>query len=55
MTGEFIKLRCGDCGNEQIIFNKASRKIRCNVCGATIAESSGGKARISSKIVEVLK
>ena len=54
-TSKFIKVRCPKCKNEQIIFGKAATKINCLVCGKLLAESTGGKTRIKSRILEVLE
>jgi len=54
MTGGFIKTKCQDCGNEQVLFSKATTVVRCSVCGATIATPKGGKAELKGKVVEVL-
>jgi small subunit ribosomal protein S27e len=51
---QFIKVRCEGCKNEQVIFAKATTEVNCLVCGAPIARPTGGKARISATIVEVL-
>ncbi len=51
----FVKVKCPDCGNEQIIFLRASTVVKCNVCGATLATPTGGKAEIRGEIVEVYK
>lgn len=52
-TGEsaFLKVKCSDCGNEQIIFNKAASTISCLVCGATVATPTGGKASVKGEVV----
>jgi len=52
---KFIKVRCPKCKNEQIIFGKSSSEIKCLVCGKVLAEPTGGKARIKSRILEVLE
>ena len=49
----FVKVKCPDCGNEQIVFLRASTVVKCQVCGATIATPTGGKADIRGEIVEV--
>ncbi len=49
----FVKVKCPDCGNEQIMFLRASVPVKCHVCGATIAVPTGGKAEIRGEIVEV--
>lgn len=51
----FLRVKCPDCGNEQIVFSHASTVVHCNVCGATLAEPSGGKAVIKGEVVAVLK
>lgn len=55
MTGKFIKIKCQDCGNEQIVFSKASVRVVCAVCGTTIATPTGGRAEFKGKGVEVLE
>ncbi|MCK4952641.1 30S ribosomal protein S27e [Candidatus Bathyarchaeota archaeon] len=51
----FLRVRCPDCGNEQIVFSHATSIVHCNICGATLTEPSGGKAIIKGEIVAVLK
>ena len=50
----FILVKCPDCENEQIIFDHATIKVECNVCGQVLAQPSGGKAIIYAKILKVL-
>ena len=50
----FIKVRCPKCKNEQIIFGKAAIDVKCLVCETLLAESTGGKTRVKSRILEVL-
>lgn len=47
----FLRVKCLKCGNEQVVFSHAVNKINCNVCGADLAEPSGGKAIIKGEIV----
>jgi len=54
-TSKFVKVRCPKCKNEQIIFGKSSTKVKCLVCGKVLAEPSGGKSKIKSRILEVLE
>lgn len=53
-TSKFIKVRCSKCKNEQVIFGKSSSVVKCLVCGVNLAEPRGGKAKIKSRILEVL-
>ena len=50
----FVKVRCVNCGNEQIIFGCATTTIKCNVCEKALIQTTGGKARILTRISEVL-
>ncbi len=52
---KFLRVKCNDCGNEQVIFGCASTVVKCLVCGRTLAEPTGGKAKILTKIVSVLE
>jgi small subunit ribosomal protein S27e len=50
----FLKVQCLKCKNEQIIFNKAAKDVTCLVCGNILAQVTGGKSIIRSKILKVL-
>ena len=54
MASHFYKVKCKDCDNEQIVFIKASTEVNCHICGTTIAEPTGGKAKIKGEILEEL-
>ena len=53
-TSKFIKVRCSKCKNEQIVFGNAASKVLCLVCSKPLVEPTGGKAKVKSKIVEIL-
>ncbi|MFH1834987.1 MAG: 30S ribosomal protein S27e [Methanobacteriota archaeon] len=50
----FLKVRCGDCGNEQVIFGCAASTSKCLVCEKVLAESTGGKTNVKTPIIAVL-
>lgn len=52
---KFIRVRCQDCSNEQVIFNKAVTKVSCNICGSTLTDPKGGKARIKAEVLEEIE
>jgi len=55
-NSNFLRVQCRDCGNEQVIFDRACTRISCNVCGATLVQPAGGKAKfISAAPVETLE
>jgi small subunit ribosomal protein S27e len=51
---KFLKVKCGSCESEQEVFSHSKTKIYCKSCGALLVEPTGGKAKISGKIVAVL-
>lgn len=51
---KFLRVKCSDCENEQVIFGSASSVVECIVCGRTLAEPTGGKAEIKTSIIKVL-
>lgn len=52
---KFLKVRCPDCSNIEVLFNKTASEVKCQVCGATLARPTGGKADIRGEVVEVLR
>ncbi len=52
-TSKFLKVKCPDCENVQIIFDHPSTVVKCLVCGRTLAEPTGGKGLIKAKVLEV--
>ncbi|MFQ6050662.1 MAG: 30S ribosomal protein S27e [Candidatus Hydrothermarchaeota archaeon] len=51
----FLRVKCMDCGNEQVIFGCASTLIRCIICNKVLAEPTGGKAEVKTKVIEILE
>jgi len=54
-TSKFVKVRCPKCKNEQLIFGKTATVVTCLVCSTVLAEPTGGKSRIKSRVLEVLE
>lgn len=55
LKSKFIKVRCSKCKNEQIIFGTSSSVVHCLVCDKELAFPTGGKSRISGRVLEVLE
>lgn len=51
---KFIKIKCNKCKNEQQTFSKASKDVKCLVCGELLARAQGGKIEIISTVIEDL-
>jgi small subunit ribosomal protein S27e len=54
-SSKFVKVRCSKCKNEQVLFGKSSVVTQCLVCSTILSEPTGGKSRISARILEVLE
>jgi small subunit ribosomal protein S27e len=52
----FIRVKCLDCENEQIIFASATTEVTCLKCEKVLAKPSGGKAKLEpiAREIEVL-
>ena len=53
--GRFLRVKCLDCDNEQIIFDHAASNVKCIICGKTVVKPLGGKSKIMAKITKVLQ
>lgn len=51
----FIHIKCQDCGNVQVTFDKANMEVKCFVCGATLLTPTGGKAKLKGELIGVLE
>jgi small subunit ribosomal protein S27e len=49
--GRFITVKCQDCGNEQLAFDKPATQVKCNVCGATLIKPTGGKGQVRGQVL----
>jgi len=47
----FLRVKCNDCGNEQVLFEKASSRIKCLACDKILAEPTGGKASVKTQVL----
>ncbi len=52
---KFFRVKCPDCENEQVVFEKASTTVECVVCGKVLAEPSGGKAQLRAEVLATLE
>jgi small subunit ribosomal protein S27e len=51
VRSKFIKVKCQDCGNEQIAFGRPATTVMCTVCGRTLIKTSGGKGIVQGTVV----
>jgi small subunit ribosomal protein S27e len=50
---KYVKVKCHKCGNEQMVFGRASTEVKCVKCGEVLAVPTGGKAHIKAEILEL--
>ncbi len=53
MASKFIKVACEKCKNEQVMFERPSNVVKCLVCDEILAQPTGGKANIKTKIISI--
>lgn len=52
---KFLRVRCNNCGNEQVIFDHPAIIVRCLVCGEVLAKPTGGLGQVLGSVVRVLE
>lgn len=50
-ASKFLRMRCNDCGNEQIVYSHSSTLVKCQVCSKTLVVPRGGKAEVKATIL----
>ncbi|UPM43778.1 30S ribosomal protein S27e [Halocatena salina] len=54
MAGQFYRVTCPDCENEQTLYGKAASDVACAVCGHVLARPTGGKAVFEGEVTETI-
>jgi len=54
-SSNFLRVKCLNCGNEQLVFSHATNQVACNICGKILATPAGGKAKINGEILSALE
>ncbi len=54
-TSKFMKVKCPDCGNEQLVFSNVASTVHCNVCGTVIAQPTGGRSKVRGEVMDVME
>lgn len=49
-SSKFLKLRCAECDEIQVVYSHATTAVTCNSCGNEITESSGSAAKLNGEI-----
>ena len=52
---KFVRIKCPKCETDQVIFGKATTTVQCLNCKTPLTKSTGGKAKVKAKVLEVLK
>ncbi len=48
---KFLRLKCGECSETQIVYSHATTKVTCNSCGNTISVSTGSVAGLNGEVL----
>lgn len=52
---KFVKVSCGKCKKEQVVFESPASVVKCLSCGEVIAEPTGGKGKFKAKVLSKVK
>ena len=52
---KFLLVKCQGCKNEQTVFNKPAKDIKCLVCGELLVKSTGGYGDVKGKVLKELE
>ena len=52
---KFLKVKCDDCGSEQIVFSNPAMDVKCLVCGKTLVEPGASKPNMIAKKFKVIE
>ena len=55
MAGDFLRVQCPDCENEQTLFGKAASEVVCAVCGTTLSRSTFFNFVIEGDFIDVFE
>ena len=55
MAGNFYRVVCPECENEQVVYGKAASEVECAECGETLATPTGGNAAFVGEVVETVE
>jgi small subunit ribosomal protein S27e len=55
MASRVLQLKCDDCENEQVVFERPATEVSCAVCGSTLVTPTGGKGDVHAEITEVVE
>ena len=52
-SGKFLDIKCPRCGKTQVVFGKASTKVKCKECNMLLIKTTGGKAKMKAPVKKV--
>ena len=55
MASRVLQLKCDDCENEQVVFERPATEVSCAVCGSTLVTPTGGKGDVHAEVTEVVE
>lgn len=52
---KFFKVKCEDCGSEQIVFGNPAMEVKCLVCGKALVQPGASKPKFLTKKIKALE
>jgi small subunit ribosomal protein S27e len=50
----FLVVKCKDCSKEHVIFSRPATSVHCSICGALLAEPTGGRGDFRGEVVRTV-
>lgn len=54
-SSRFVKVKCRDCGGDNIVFDRPVKEVKCLLCGTVLGNVTGGKAEWRGELVEEIE
>jgi len=55
MHAKYLRIICPRCKKKQIIYGKATLRIKCDQCNRLLIQPTGGKTRIKAGIKQIIE
>ena len=49
-SSRFNRVKCNECGEQQVVYTHVTTAITCNSCGNVIAEPTGSLAKVNGTV-----
>jgi len=55
MPAKYLRIICPRCKNKQIIYSRATLRIKCDLCNRLLIQPTGGKTKVKAGVKQIIK